>query len=134
MATPEDLEAYGEAVEAFVEERDWAQFHTPKDLAIGLATEASELLELFRFLDDEDVEARLADPAFRERVEDEVGDVLFFVVRFSQRLEIDPLEAAGRKLEKSREKYPAEEFAGDNWKVLGAEDEKRPGDEAGRDP
>ncbi len=124
----EDLEAYGRAVEAFCEERDWGQFHTPKELAIGLVTEASELLELFRFLDDEDVAARLQDPAYRERVEDEVGDALFFLVRFCQRLDIDLVAAGEAKLAKSQEKYPADAYAGDNWKVLGHEDETRPED------
>lgn len=126
MSAPEDLDAYAEAVEAFVEARDWSQFHTPKDLAIGLSTEASELLELFRFLDETDVEERLEDPAFRQRVEDETGDVLFFLVRFAQRLDIDLLAAGQAKLAKSREKYPADEYEGDNWKVLGEEGETRP--------
>lgn len=120
----EDLDAYAEQVEAFCRERDWEQYHTPKDLAIGLSTEASELLELFRFLDQADVQARLEDPAYRETVRDEVGDVLFFLVRFAQALDIDLVEAGQAKLEKSREKYPADEYAGDNWKVL---DDERSG-------
>lgn len=113
-----DLDAYEENVKAFVQARDWEQFHAPKDLAIGLVTEASELLELFRFLQEDDVQARLEDPAFRNRVRDEVGDAFFFLVRFAQQLEIDLLEAAHAKLDKSKEKYPAEEYRGDNWKVL----------------
>jgi NTP pyrophosphatase (non-canonical NTP hydrolase) len=126
----DDLDAYAEAVLAFCRERDWEQFHTPKELATGLVTEASELLELFRFLDEEDVAQRMEDPAFRERVRDEVGDALFFLVRFAQAADVDLLEAGGTKLAKSREKYPADEYAGDNWKVLGAEDERRPGEDA----
>ncbi len=113
-----DLDAYQEEIETFVEERDWEQFHTPKDLAVGLVTEASELLELFRFLREDDVEARLEDPAFQERIEDELGDALFFLVRFAQRLDIDLVDAGRTKLEKSQEKYPADEYRGDNWKVL----------------
>jgi NTP pyrophosphatase (non-canonical NTP hydrolase) len=121
MSTDGDLEAYGEEVRRFCEERKWSQFHTPKDLSIGLTTEASELLELFRFLDERDIQARLDDPRFAERVEDEVGDVVFFLVRLAQVLDIDPLEVARAKLEKSREKYPADEYEGDNWKVLDEE-------------
>lgn len=118
MAPATDLETYAEQAREFCEERDWTQFHTPKDLAIGLSTEAGELLELFRFLDEEDVEARLEDPEFAETVRDELGDVVFFLVRLSQVLDVDPVEAAAAKLEKSREKYPADEYEGDNWKVL----------------
>lgn len=118
MPADGDLDAYGEDVRAFCEERDWSQFHTPKDLAIGLTTEASELLELFRFLDEKDIEKRLEDPAFAEQIEDEIGDVVFFLVRLAQILDVDPVEVALAKLEKSREKYPADEYAGDNWKVL----------------
>lgn len=114
----DDLQAYADDVEAFVHERDWDQYHTPKDLAVGLVTESSELLELFRFLDEADVEARLEDPDFRERVHDEIGDALFFLVRTAQRLDVDLLEAGRAKLEKSREKYPVDEYEGDNWKVL----------------
>lgn len=128
MPEPRDLDDYADEVQRFVDERDWEQFHTPKELAIGLATEASELLELFRFLSDEDVQARLEDPVFRREVEHEVGDTLFFLVRFAQSLDIDLLEAGEAKLAKSREKYPADEYEGDNWKVLGHDDERRPGD------
>jgi NTP pyrophosphatase (non-canonical NTP hydrolase) len=118
MPTDGDLAAYADEVEAFCEERDWSQYHTPKDLAIGLSTEASELLELFRFLDEGDVHQRLDDPEFAETVRDEIGDVVFFLVRVSQILDVDPIEAARDKLDKSREKYPADEYEGDNWKVL----------------
>jgi NTP pyrophosphatase (non-canonical NTP hydrolase) len=118
MSADGDLEAFGEDVRSFCEERDWSQFHTPKDLAIGLTTEASELLELFRFLDEQDIQARLGDQAFAEEVEDEIGDVVFFLVRLCQVLDLDPVEVAQAKLAKSREKYPADEYEGDNWTVL----------------
>lgn len=112
------LDAYAEDIHAFVDERDWEQYHNPKDLAIGLATESSELLELFRFLDEDDIQARLQDPRFQQRIQDEVGDALFFLVRFAQRMDIDLLQAGQDKLQKSREKYPADEYRGDNWKAL----------------
>ncbi len=112
------LDTYAEEIQTFVDERDWEQYHNPKDLAIGLATEASELLELFRFLDEHDITERLKDPNYRQRIHDEVGDTLFFLVRFAQRLDINLLQAGQEKLQKSREKYPADEYRGDNWKVL----------------
>lgn len=112
------LDTYAEDIQAFVDERDWEQYHNPKDLAIGLTTEASELLELFRFLDQDDVQERLQNPTFQQRIQDEVGDALFFLVRFAQRLDIDLLQAGQEKLQKSREKYPADEYRGDNRKAL----------------
>lgn len=118
MVTQRELNAYAEAVEAFCEERDWTPFHTPKELAIGLVTESSELLELFRFLSETDAEEALEEPGFRERVGEELGDVLFFLVRFSQLYGFDPIEQGHGKLAKSEEKYPAEAFRGDNRKVL----------------
>jgi NTP pyrophosphatase (non-canonical NTP hydrolase) len=61
-------------VRTFCESRDWDQFHGPKDLAIGLVTEASEVLEIFRFLSDEQCAAKLADPASRQAIENELAD------------------------------------------------------------
>ncbi|MDX1612313.1 MAG: nucleotide pyrophosphohydrolase [Candidatus Thermoplasmatota archaeon] len=118
MAAQGDLEAYAERVQAFTDERDWSQFHTAKDLAIGLATESAELLELFRFLSDEDARVALEEAGFRQRVADEVGDVLFFLVRFCQEFGFDLVQAGTDKLAKSEAKYPAEEYAGVNRKVF----------------
>lgn len=117
---PEDgLDGYAERVETFTHERDWDRFHTPKDLAIGLVSESAELLELFRFLSEEEAMEALEEDRFRQRVADELGDTLFFLVRFANRFGFDLLEAASEKLEKSDEKYPAEEYTGVNRKVFG---------------
>jgi len=103
-------------IQTFCEARDWDQFHGPKDLAIGVITEASELLEHFRFLSEEEALALLKDPERKERVEDEVADVLFFLLRFSQRFDIDLGTALPRKLAKIEEKYPLEKSRGSNRK------------------
>lgn len=105
-----------EEVKAFCEARDWDQFHGPKDLAIGVITEASELLEHFRFQSDEQSLELLKDPHVREEIEDELADVLFFVLRFSQRFDVDLEKALIRKLEKSERKYPVEKAKGKNTK------------------
>lgn len=116
---PEDgLDVYAERVESFTHERDWDRFHTPKDLAIGLVSESAELLELFRFLSEEEAMEALEEPGFRQRVADELGDTLFFLVRFSNRFGFDLLEVANAKLDKSDEKYPASDYAGVNRKVF----------------
>lgn len=104
------------AVQAFCEARDWDQFHGPKDLAIGVITEASELLEHFRFLSDEQAQALLNNPQQKEEVEDELADVLFFLLRFSQRFDINLDKALIRKMEKSEQKYPVEKAKGKNTK------------------
>ncbi|WP_136515965.1 nucleotide pyrophosphohydrolase [Geomonas edaphica] len=103
-------------VREFCEARDWDQFHGPKDLAIGVSTEAAELLEHFRFQSDEQALALLSDPHSREEIEDELADVLFFVLRFSQRFNVDLNTALMRKIEKSERKYPVEKAKGKNTK------------------
>jgi NTP pyrophosphatase (non-canonical NTP hydrolase) len=103
-------------VRAFCEERDWDQFHGPKDLAIGIVTEASELLGKFRFVSDDAALSLLTDRSKREAVEAETSDVLFFVLRFAQRLEIDLDEALRRKLATNADRYPIDKARGSNRK------------------
>lgn len=103
-------------VRAFCEARDWDQFHGPKDLAIGIITEASELLEHFRFQSDEQAMDLLNDPNIKEEIEDELADVLFFLLRFSQRFDVNLEKALLRKIEKSERKYPVEKAKGKNTK------------------
>jgi NTP pyrophosphatase (non-canonical NTP hydrolase) len=103
-------------VQEFCEARDWDQYHGPKDLAIGVITEASELLEHFRFLSEEQAMELLNNPEQKEDIEDELADVLFFLLRFSQRFDIDLTQALQRKMEKSNKKYPVEKSKGSNRK------------------
>jgi NTP pyrophosphatase (non-canonical NTP hydrolase) len=103
-------------VQAFCEVRDWDQYHGPKDLAIGVSTEAAELLEHFRFQSDEQALALLNDPHVKEEIEDELADVLFFLLRFSQRFDVDLTSALLRKIEKSERKYPVDKAKGKNTK------------------
>ncbi len=101
-------------VREFCEKRDWRQYHTPKELAIGMVTESSELLEQFRFKDHADQSELLADPDRREAIEDELADVLFFMLRFADLYDIELDEALTSKLEKNRSRYPANEYNGRN--------------------
>ena len=103
-------------VEAFCEERDWDRFHNPKDLAIGMVTEASELLDIFRFKDVDQCRALLSDPGSREHIEEEVADVLYFVLRFAQMNGIDLSEALESKISKNARKYPVDLSKGKNLK------------------
>lgn len=103
-------------IQKFCEERDWDQFHTPKDLAIGVATEAGELLDLFRFKTNEQINDLLKDPKFRENLQDEMADVLFFILRMAQMNQIDLEQITINKLAKNAKKYPVETSRGSNRK------------------
>ncbi len=116
MAKQASLQELSDIVRQFCEARDWDQFHTPKDLAIGVITEAAELLEHFRFQSHEQALALLSDPQKKEEIEDEIADVLFFLLRFSQRFDIELDRALQRKIEKSERKYPVEKAKGKNTK------------------
>ena len=105
-----DLEELKARVRAFVAERDWERFHSPKNLAMALSVETSELVELFQWLTEEE-SAKLDDDR-RRRVAEELADVLWFLVRLSDRLDIDLLEAAGQKLVTNAQKYPADRVRG----------------------
>lgn len=109
------FDALKEDVKLFCAEREWDQFHGLKDLSIGLTTEASELLELFRFKSDAECEAVMSGSG-RQKAEDEIADVLFFVVRFAQKYNVDLTTAFQRKMEKNRAKYPVEKSRGSNKK------------------
>lgn len=112
----ESVEDLIEAVKFFCEERDWDQFHGFKELAIGVVTEGSELLELFRFRTPDEVEAMTKEPRERERIQDEVADVFFFLLRMAGRYEINLAEALRSKLKKNALKYPVEKARGTNRK------------------
>ena len=99
-----------DAVETFVAERDWAQFHTPKNLAMGVAIEAAEIMEHFQWCTGE--ESRSLAPQKRRQVADEMGDVLIYLLRLGRALDIDLVSAATAKLAQNREKYPVEKAKG----------------------
>ena len=101
-------------VQQFCEERDWDQFHNSKDLAIGIITEASELLEHFRFLSDKQSVALFLDPGKKQNIEEELADILFFLLRFAQRFDIDLDDSLKRKIEKNAKMYPIEKSKGKN--------------------
>ena len=94
----------------FSDERDWGQFHSPKNLAMALSVEASEIVEHFQWKTEADSAALDADT--RGAVADEIADELLSLVRLAARLGIDPLAAAANKLRKNAEKYPADKSRG----------------------
>lgn len=95
-------------VRAFVQERDWEQFHTPKNLAMALTGEAGELMELFQWLTPDESKAIMQDPKRAEKVRDEFADVLVYCLRLADVLGLEPEAAIRAKLAKNRAKYPVE--------------------------
>lgn len=96
----------------FTTERDWARFHDPKSLLLALVGEVGELAELFQWVPADEAAASVADPGRRERVGEELADVLLYLVRLADVLGIDLMEAARTKLEAGRSRYPAADFHG----------------------
>ncbi len=99
-----------EKIRMFARERDWEKFHTPKNLAIGLSVEASELLEIFTWLSPE--ESATLPQATQTQVEEEIGDILIYLLNFCDKLGIDPVGCAHRKLEINGAKYPVNKAYG----------------------
>jgi dCTP diphosphatase len=106
----QSLEDLKERLRAFARERDWEQFHSPKNLAMALIVEAAELLEHFQWLTE--TQSRALDPEKREQVAQELADVFLYLVRLADRLDIDLLDAAQRKIAINAQKYPADKVRG----------------------
>jgi NTP pyrophosphatase (non-canonical NTP hydrolase) len=101
-----------EAMRRFVTERNWEQFHSPKNLSMGAAVEAAELMEHFLWVDNEASRAAAKDAAKRGEIGDEIADVACYLLALCNTLDIDLSEAVVAKLAKNALKYPAEKFHG----------------------
>ena len=98
----------------FADERDWDQFHSPKNLAMALIVEAAELVEHFQWLSEED-SSDLPDSTLKE-VAEEIADIQIYLVRLADKLEIDILRAAEAKLQENHRKYPTKRVKGSSKK------------------
>ena len=96
----------------FRDERDWAQFHHPKDLAVSIAIEAAELLELFQWKDPEAVREQLREPEGRQRAGEEMADVLILLLSAADAIGVDLYQATIEKIAVNAEKYPVEKARG----------------------
>ena len=105
--TIEDLK---QLVENFVNQRNWQQFHAPKNLAMSLAIEAAELMEHFQWIDAEESRRLADDQQRRAEVADELSDVLCYALAMANTLKIDLADAIRAKMVKNEQKYPAEQF------------------------
>jgi NTP pyrophosphatase (non-canonical NTP hydrolase) len=105
-----------EMVKKFCEDRDWNQYHNAKELAIAIITEASELLEHFRFKSEKEVDEMFNDFNKREEITEEMADILYFLIRLAQRYDVDLSTELNNKIIKNEKKYPLEKAKGSNKK------------------
>jgi NTP pyrophosphatase (non-canonical NTP hydrolase) len=110
----QDIEALQSALREFARVREWEQFHSPKNLASALSVESAELLEHFQWLTEE--QSRNLSPDKRDLVAEELADVLLYTLQLADKLGIDPLDAAWKKLKVNEDKYPADRARGRSTK------------------
>lgn len=107
----DNLDQLSARLQAFAEARDWEKFHSPKNLSMALAGEAGELLEHFQWLTEE--QSGQLEAAKRDAVALEMADILIYLLRLAERLDIDLLDAAKRKVAINERRYPADRVRGD---------------------
>lgn len=112
MVAHMDLPSLIEEIVAFRDERDWQQFHTPRNLAAALAIEAAELQEAMLWKDESEVADLVASKPGHGELSDEIADVLIYALLFAYAAGIDPEVAIRVKLKKNAEKYPVEKAKG----------------------
>ena len=93
-----------QALSIFADERNWKQYHTPKNLAAALSVECSELLEIFQWMTAD--QSYSPDPATKLHILEEIGDIMIYLSMIAAKFDIDPIEAASAKLDKNRTRYP----------------------------
>ena len=103
-----DINKLQQALAIFAQERDWDQFHSPKNLASALSVEASEILELFQWLTPEQSLAIKDKPNEKQHVADEIADTFIYLLRLADKLEIDIEAAIESKMKRNADKYPVE--------------------------
>jgi NTP pyrophosphatase (non-canonical NTP hydrolase) len=108
--TPDPIQDLAERLRRFAAERDWEPFHTPKNLAMALTGEAGELAAEFQWLTAE--QSAQLEPERMERVRQEAGDVLLYLVRLADQLDIDLIQAARDKIDHNARNYPADKVRG----------------------
>lgn len=109
-----DLDELRAALRAFTAEREWNRFHSPKNLAVALSVESAELLEIFQWMSE--AESRRLEPAALAAADEEIADVLLYVLLLADALGIDPVAAAQRKMQVNARKYPVDKARGTSKK------------------
>ncbi|MFE7427213.1 nucleotide pyrophosphohydrolase [Streptomyces sp. NPDC057545] len=104
-----DVRALQRRLAAFAAARDWEQYHTPKNLAIALSVEASELVEIFQWLTPEESARVMESPGTAHRVKDEIADVLAYLLQLCEALGVDVLAALSEKIDRNEIRFPVPE-------------------------
>ncbi len=99
---------------AFAKERDWERFHSPKNLAMALSVEVSEIVELFQWMTEE--QSKKLSPEKIQKLKEEIGDVMIYLTKLADKFGINLVDAAKKKLEINEKKYPAEVVRGKSKK------------------
>ena len=120
MSPDDALETLRQRLRNFTAERDWDQFHSPKNLAMALIGEAGELVEHFQWLTEAESAGLAAEKL--EEVKLELADILIYLVRLADKLDIDLVQAAERKMTLNERKYPADRVRGDARKYTAYQD------------
>tara|TARA_Y100000591_G_scaffold294416_1_gene282994 strand:- start:558 stop:905 length:348 start_codon:yes stop_codon:yes gene_type:complete len=99
-------------VEDFIDERDWSQFHNPKNLSMALAIEAGELMDIFKWNSTQECDDMMSEKNTKQDATDELADIMIYALAFSNRNNINISSAIEEKMIKNRKKYPTEKFKG----------------------
>ena len=105
-----NYEKINDEIKKFVNERDWDQFHSPKNLSMALSVEASELVEIYQWQKEDDY--KTDDVKIKDAVKDELVDIFFYLMRMCHKTNIDLEKSFYEKMEKNRKKYPIEKYKG----------------------
>lgn len=111
-----DLQSITQSLKMFASERDWDQFHTPKNIATSIAVESGELLELYQWSVGSTGWKELENSELRRKTADELADILIYLIRFADLSGIDLADAVHNKIELNKRKYPADKFKGSDRK------------------
>ena len=101
-----------EQVQKFVDDRDWRKFHSPKNLAMSIAIEASELMEVFQWVGDKELDTLLQDAGNLASLEEELADITIYCLSLANATNVDVAKAVVKKIEKNKRKYPAGQYYG----------------------
>jgi NTP pyrophosphatase (non-canonical NTP hydrolase) len=99
-------------VAQFVKERSWEKFHTPKDVSLAIAVEVAELLEIFQWKTNKEVKKLLKKPHFQKRIQEEIADILIYVMVLSNTLDINLSQVVLQKIKTNKVRYPANKVKG----------------------
>jgi NTP pyrophosphatase (non-canonical NTP hydrolase) len=107
-----DIDRLIEQIKKFNMERDWDQFHNPKDIILALVSEVGELAECYRWLSEQEIAQVHSDPEKKRRIEEEIADIMINLLMLSYKTNTDIVKATEEKIEKNKRKYPVEKAKG----------------------